>query len=68
MIDSLIIVGLLVMVFIIVLALILNAFGLNKCNHQWIVVHDTKYDNVGFRNKYAIVVVCNKCGKVKKVK
>ncbi len=68
MIDSLIVIGIVVIAFIIVLALVLNVFGINKCNHQWRVVHDTKYDNIGFRNKYAIVVVCDKCGKIKKVK
>lgn len=39
-----------------------------KCKHQWEYLHDTKYDNVGFRNKYPIVLVCTKCGKIKIVK
>lgn len=36
-----------------------------RCKHQWEQIHDTKYDNVGFRDKYPIVLVCTKCGKVK---
>ena len=39
-----------------------------KCKHQWKQIHDTKYDNVGFRDKYPIILVCTKCGKVKKIK
>lgn len=39
-----------------------------KCKHKWEYLHDTKYDNVGFRNKYPIVLVCTKCGKIKIVK
>ena len=39
-----------------------------KCKHQWEQIHDTKYDNVGFRDKYPIILVCTKCGKVKKIK
>lgn len=39
-----------------------------KCRHEWEQVHDTKYDNVGFREKYPIVLVCTKCGKVKVIK
>ena len=39
-----------------------------KCKHQWKQIHDTKYDNIGFCDKYPIVLVCTKCGKVKKIK
>ena len=39
-----------------------------KCKHTWEIIHDTKYDNVGFRDKYYVVLVCTKCGKVKKIK
>lgn len=39
-----------------------------RCNHKWQQTHDTKYDNVGFRDKYPIVLVCKKCGKVKVIK
>lgn len=39
-----------------------------KCKHQWEYLHDTKYDNIGFRDKYPIVLVCTKCGKVKVIK
>jgi hypothetical protein len=39
-----------------------------KCNHEWKQVHDTKYDNIGFRDKYPVVLVCTKCGKVKVLK
>lgn len=39
-----------------------------KCNHKWEQIHDTKYDNVGFRDKYPIILVCSKCGKVKVIK
>lgn len=39
-----------------------------KCRHEWEQVHDTKYDNVGFRDKYPIILVCTKCGKVKVIK
>lgn len=39
-----------------------------KCKHEWEQVHDTKYDNVGFRDKYPVILVCIKCGKVKKIK
>ena len=39
-----------------------------ECKHNWEVIHDTKYDNVGFRDKYPIILVCTKCGKVKVIK
>lgn len=39
-----------------------------KCKHNWEVLHDTKYGNVGFRDKYPIILVCTKCGKVKVLK
>lgn len=39
-----------------------------KCKHKWEYMHDTKYDNVGFRDKYPIILVCTKCGKVKVIK
>ena len=39
-----------------------------KCKHKWEYLHDTKYDNIGFRDKYPLVLVCTKCGKIKIVK
>lgn len=39
-----------------------------KCIHEWEQIHDTKYDNMGFRDKYPVVLVCKKCGKVKVIK
>ena len=35
-----------------------------KCEHQWKFLHNTKYDNIGFRDKYPIIYVCTKCGKL----
>ena len=53
---------------IILSILILALRDIVKCNHKWEQIHDTKYDNVGFRDKYPIILVCSKCGKVKVIK
>lgn len=65
MVDLIFVIGLVLVLLSIVIALILYAFGVGQCNHRWKVIHDTKYDNIGFRRKYALVIVCDKCGKVK---
>lgn len=36
-----------------------------KCKHKWVVVHNEKYDNIGFREHYYMIQVCRKCGKRK---
>ena len=55
---------------VVVLGIIIVALydSMFKCDHKWEQIHDTKYDNVGFRDKYPIILVCTKCGKVKKIK
>lgn len=38
-----------------------------NCIHDYKKVHDTKYDNIGFREHYPIVYECQKCRKIIKV-
>ena len=57
------------MMVVIVLGILILLFWDDfKCDHNWKVMHDTKYDNVGFRDKYPVILVCAKCGKVKVIK
>ena len=40
----------------------------STCNHEWEQVHDTKYDNIGIRDRYPIILACTKCGKIKVIR
>lgn len=37
----------------------------NRCQHQWRLVSNEKYGNIGFRKRYRDIYVCDNCGKVK---
>lgn len=37
----------------------------NRCQHQWRLVSNEKYGNIGFRERYRDIYECKNCGKVK---
>ena len=62
MIDFIIIIGIALVAFIIILAMVFNVLGWGKCEHQF----EKIYDGEGKEPySHVIVCMCSKCGKRK---